>query len=867
MKQHLTISLRNNGKAIARMAVILLWGSGSIGFATDYYVSPIGSSSGNGTILNPWSLSAALQLTQTIKPGDTLYLREGTYQTTSQFIPFRVSFSGTPTQPVTIRPYANERAIINGTMEVLGPGLIIRDLEVMSTDTRRLSSQVGPFPTDVYQGDGIDIYAPNVKLINNLVHDTANGLSAFSASPDSELYGNLIYYNGWLGADRPHGTGIYAQNTTGLKFLEDNIIHDNFSEGMQVYGSVNASIKNFRILGNIVFENGSPTGQYSRNILVGGGSPVLDSEVRDNFSMYLFWGDTANLGYYNGGAGCLNMAFTGNYLFGGTFSLLNCQFGEMKDNVINSEMRSLMPTNPVFPGNFFGRPTNTVVRVRPNRYEQGRANIVILNWAHQSTVAVDISQIGLTIGDAYEIRNVQDYFGDVMSGIYDGKPVTIDMNPRRVASPVGWSTPPSTFPAYGTFLIRRVSTAGPIAPSAILPAYDGSTATGGGTGTPPENQSYSVATATASASPGTGIATSWTAPAGTATNDWIGLFAVGAPNTSYLAYQFTGGATNGSRTFVAPTQPGEYEFRYLLNNGFTDVARSSAVTVGTTVSATLPVLSAVQASPATSAATITWISNVAVDSQVEYGVSASYGSQSALDPAKVTAHTVLLSGLTPATMYHFRVKGTDGSGNVALSGDVTFTTLPPAQIYTLTATPASANPGSPLSLTWTAPIGRPASDWIGLFAVGAANNVTPLWSQFTSGAIIGTVNVPAPVQSGQYEFRYYQQNQATPSLSSNTITIVVPTSYSVTGSPSTVAPSGVLTVNWTAPAGRPGLDWVGLFQVGAPNTTYLWYRFTGGTKNGSTYFTAPAQPGQYEFRYLLNGGYTDAARSAPITVQ
>src|SRR5436190_173545 len=36
---------------------------------------------------------------------------------------------------------------------------------------------------------------------------------------------------------------------------------------------------------------------------------------------------------------------------------------------------------------------------------------------------------------------------------------------------------------------------------------------------------------------------------------------------------------------------------------------------------------------------------------------------------------------------------------------------------------------------------------------------------------------------------------------------------------------------------------------------------------GSLSLRAPSDPGQYEFRYLPNDGYTDAARSNTVTVQ
>jgi glucose/arabinose dehydrogenase len=92
---------------------------------------------------------------------------------------------------------------------------------------------------------------------------------------------------------------------------------------------------------------------------------------------------------------------------------------------------------------------------------------------------------------------------------------------------------------------------------------------------------------------------------------------------------------------------------------------------------TAPVISGVSASGLTSAAaTLNWTTNEASDSQVEYGTSPSYGSSTTLNSARVTSHSQTLSGLTPNTTYHFRVKSRDAAGNLAVSGDFVFTTLP-----------------------------------------------------------------------------------------------------------------------------------------------------------------------------------------------
>ncbi len=90
---------------------------------------------------------------------------------------------------------------------------------------------------------------------------------------------------------------------------------------------------------------------------------------------------------------------------------------------------------------------------------------------------------------------------------------------------------------------------------------------------------------------------------------------------------------------------------------------------------TAPVISNVSAGNLTVAsAVITWNTSEASDSQVEYGLTASYGSLSALDPNRVTAHTITLSGLLANTTYHYRARSRDAAGNLAMSSDFTFKT-------------------------------------------------------------------------------------------------------------------------------------------------------------------------------------------------
>ena len=92
-------------------------------------------------------------------------------------------------------------------------------------------------------------------------------------------------------------------------------------------------------------------------------------------------------------------------------------------------------------------------------------------------------------------------------------------------------------------------------------------------------------------------------------------------------------------------------------------------------------------------------------------------------------------------------------------------------------------------------------------------------------------------------------------------------SYSLSASPTSVAPGGKWVVNFTAPAGASYYDWVGLFKVGTPNSAYLNYGYTTGAPAGSFDVVAPTEPGQYEFRYLLNNSTaTSVVTSNVVTV-
>src|SRR5574341_203682 len=125
-----------------------------------------------------------------------------------------------------------------------------------------------------------------------------------------------------------------------------------------------------------------------------------------------------------------------------------------------------------------------------------------------------------------------------------------------------------------------------------------------------------------------------------------------------------------------------YHFRVLNRDAAGNLATSADRTFTTLAAAdtTAPTLSAVAAGSVTSSgATITWTTNEGSTTQVQYGpTTTAYGATTSLNSTLVTAHSQALTGLTAATLYHYRVLSRDAAGNLAMSADGTTSALPSA---------------------------------------------------------------------------------------------------------------------------------------------------------------------------------------------
>src|SRR5262249_42926387 len=142
-----------------------------------------------------------------------------------------------------------------------------------------------------------------------------------------------------------------------------------------------------------------------------------------------------------------------------------------------------------------------------------------------------------------------------------------------------------------------------------------------------------------------------------------------------------------------------YNYDVVSVNSSNTPATSPNATFATTA-AVGPVISAVSVTGiTTTSATITWTTDQASSSQVKYGTTTAYGSQSALNSTLVTSHSVTITGLTPGTLYNFDVVSVNSTSASSTSPNSTFTTTAVAPV--ISAVTATAITSTSATITWT----------------------------------------------------------------------------------------------------------------------------------------------------------------------
>ena len=267
---------------------------------------------------------------------------------------------------------------------------------------------------------------------------------------------------------------------------------------MHVYGSSKSFLKGFRIVGNVAFNNGClyKPGSMTRGILVGGDAPLEDVVVEENMTdlgglqLGYTWGTSnksliARKNYAQGTSIYYQdrFAFEENTVIGGRPVLWVTQEENGSTANYKIDRNTYYNTEPKYHSPFMltsgkerkgfslagwrkqgfdanskfraGRPKRAKVFVRPNKYQPGRANIVVYNWDEKPKVRVDLKDV-LKRGQRFRIVSARNFFGPtVVSGTYQGGSVSVPMKGVAPLQPVGMPQYklPVNEPGFGVFVV------------------------------------------------------------------------------------------------------------------------------------------------------------------------------------------------------------------------------------------------------------------------------------------------------------------------------------------------------------------------------------------------------------------------------
>jgi parallel beta-helix repeat protein len=343
----------------------------------NFYASTAGSGS-TCSLASPCSLRTALANQANMAPGDTLYVRGGTY--TGRFI--------STLDGGTVRPYPGEVAKIDGyatttltgnindlvtTIDVgstvgMFPSLVLtidtedvmigsvvdadtvtvtRDwngttpashtagatvyhkaayvLTVTGTNTTYRDLEV--FSSSTFRshqdswtaqtgGIGITVIGGDSNnIINNVIHDTEGGIFTGSSSSNTLVYGNIAFNNGYISFDGgPGGMGIYAENVSGYSRVYRNLFLNSFNGNGQ-FGGDGAAYTGGDHQYNAFANSGAPAAALTVNYL--GRAEFLPLTVTNNhfFRPHTSAGGSTSLFGYGEAISALTLS--NNYFVGG----------------------------------------------------------------------------------------------------------------------------------------------------------------------------------------------------------------------------------------------------------------------------------------------------------------------------------------------------------------------------------------------------------------------------------------------------------------------------------------------------------------------------------------------------------------------
>jgi hypothetical protein len=430
------------------------------------YVSPTGTSDGRSAS-SPMSLKKAID---TAKAGDLYWLQEGQYK--GAFV--LQKNSGTEKNPIIFRGTPGRRVMVQGSIQVYTAYTWIWGLEIMD-------------PGGVSETSGVDMLAPGVHVINNVIHDQKGkvGIGSWQTGEDQVIYGNIVYKQ-IPKQNNPHN--LYIQNDfahMGYKYIINNMFLDSRDATDATY-NVHAYTQGSLITGLWFEQNIVRNGIF----LIGGFNLPADHEVvKQNYFykapvqfgyrrptqvrfQYNYLGRSELITQYFWGAGETQYKQTAPNIYSNNEILLppaphvdfstsaflgpercdgcarirpvdifdqnkytspfHARFYADNKNLgvlgMDGWRNATAEAGKRFDGNstIVGAPRETKVVILKNDYEPARANLVVYNWSNAAKVRIDLGSF-LHAGSRFTIYDAKKVFQTpTLAGTYGG-PIELPM--------------------------------------------------------------------------------------------------------------------------------------------------------------------------------------------------------------------------------------------------------------------------------------------------------------------------------------------------------------------------------------------------------------------------------------------------------
>jgi len=633
--------------------------------AATYYVSPSGNDANPGTLASPFktiSKGAAAAL-----PGDMVQVRAGVYNQQVS-----IGSKGTAAGRVTIRNYAGETPVIDGTGLASSTDLVIF-YKAAYVDFQGFEVRNAPHI-------GICVYgAQGIRILNNTVYNSQRngiyaGYSALNVNSDITVTNNDVHDNvlenqfsqmsggGWAsgisvtitnGATitnnrsyRNHGEGIEV-GLTNNALVENNVSYDNFSCNIYLDSSRVVTVNR-----NLVFNTGiaayyrfgEPAGGIgtANETWSLGTNPTAGLIITNNIVVNSRWG--FYYGNFEVGGGLTNCVIANNTFYKGWEALIKIDNDAHSGTVVENNIFDQV-------GGVMSSVATNGITYRSNLWYGGNAGSAA--GAGDITANPMLANAGGTTAADYKLQSnspalavgtilsavTNDYFGVARFGTFDIGAHQLGSGSAVTPVPTLDTTAPSTPASLA---------AAPAGTSTITLTWSASTDNVGVTG-------YRI----------TRNGADITTIAGTSYTDG-GLAASTTYSYAVRAVDAAGNVSGASNTAAATT---------------------SAITpTGDTQAPSAPASLRV-GSVTTSAITLAW--NAATDN---IGVTGYRIARNGVDVATITGTSYTDGGLAASTTYSYAVRAIDAAGNVSVASNAATATTSAATPTTDTQAPSV--PGS-----------------------------------------------------------------------------------------------------------------------------------------------------------------------------